>query len=301
MGSVFPIGAEPGWTTALRTTGIPDTTEFAGLLPTEIDRVYLQADLSAIAPGPLVPAVELRLGRMAARESRAQASTYRFSSATIAAAVAGGETAESLRAFLGEISLTGIPQPLDYLIEREAARHGLVRVGVDPATGHTRVESPDADLLATIAVDQAVRAVGLVADGDALISRVARDAVYWTLADARYPVVAIDAAGAAERPVRRDAPPPMAGAGADYRRLIGVLRAAQNDGSDAAWLQRELDRAVRERRAMTIVVAMPGGATREFLLEVTGLGGGRLRGRDRMSDVERTVPVSSILRAVPAE
>lgn len=299
-GLYAPSGAEPDWTTALRASGTPATTALAELLPAEIDRVYLQADLSAIAPGPLAPALELRLRRMATRESRAQASTYRFSPASIAAAVAAGETAASLRAFLGELSLTGIPQPLDYLIDQETARHGLVRVGVDPATGRTRVESPDAELLATIAVDQAVRAVGLVADGDALASRVGRDAVYWTLADARYPVVAVDVTGRPERPVRREPPAPGTGAApADYRRLIAVLRAAQDDGSDAAWLARELDRAVRERQTMAVVIAMPGGATREFLLEVTGLGGGRLRGRDRNADVERTVPVSSIVSARP--
>ncbi|MEN2740286.1 helicase-associated domain-containing protein [Microbacterium sp. X-17] len=300
-GLYAPSGAEPDWTTALRRTGTPATAAFAELLPAEIDRVYLQADLSAIAPGPLAPAIELRLRRMAVRESRAQASTYRFTPASVASAVALGETAASLRAFLGGISLTGIPQPLDYLVEQESARHGLVRVGVDPASGRTRIESADRELLAAIAVDQALRPVGLVPDGDALASRVGRDAVYWTLADARYPVVAVDAAGAAERPVRREPPAASRPATPDYGRLVAVLRAAQDDGSDAAWLQRELDRAARERQTMTVVVAMPGGATREFLLEVTGLGGGRLRGRDRSADVERTLPVASIVSARPAE
>jgi len=294
-------GAEPVWTRALRTTGLPATGRLAALLPAEIDRIYLQADLSAIAPGPLLPELELRLRRMAVRESRAQASTYRFTPASISGAVAAGETSASLREFLSGISLTGIPQPLGYLIEQETARHGLVRVGVDAASGRTRVESADAELLATIAVDQALRAVGLVPDAGGLASRVPRDAVYWTLVDARYPVVAVDAAGAVARPVRRE--PPAAGRApkADYGRLVAVLRAGQDEDSDAAWLQRELDRAARERQTLTVVVAMPGGATREFLLEVTGLGGGRLRGRDRSADVERTLPVTSIVSARAAD
>jgi hypothetical protein len=39
---------------------------------------------------------------------------------------------------------------------------------------------------------------------------------------------------------------------------------------------------------------MPDGTEREFTIEATGLGGGRLRGLDRAVDVERTLPVSSI-------
>ena len=153
----------------------------AAYLPAEIDRVYLQADLTAIAPGPLAPALDLRLRVIAVRESRAQASTYRFTAESVGAGMTEGETAASIREFLADLSLTGIPQPLDYLIESTAARHGLVRVRTDDATGRTRVESPDAGLLETIAVDQALRPLGLlVLEGDdALSSRVARDAVYW--------------------------------------------------------------------------------------------------------------------------
>ncbi len=39
-----------------------------------------------------------------------------------------GETASSILEFLGAVSLTGMPQPLEYLIESTATRHGLVRV-----------------------------------------------------------------------------------------------------------------------------------------------------------------------------
>jgi hypothetical protein len=40
---------------------------------------------------------------------------------------------------------------------------------------------------------------------------------------------------------------------------------------------------------------MPGGDERALTLEATGLGGGRLRGRDRAADIERTLPVTSIV------
>ncbi|KAF2413152.1 hypothetical protein B1729_11385 [Microbacterium sp. B35-04] len=292
--------AEFPWTAALRAGEPADAATMAAYLPAEIDRVYLQADLTAIAPGPLAPALDLRLRSIAVRESRAQASTYRFTAASVGAGMTEGETAASMRAFLAELSLTGIPQPLDYLIESTAARHGLVRVSADDATGRTRVDSSDAGLLEAIAIDQALRPLGLlVLEGDhALSSRVARDAVYWSLADARYPVVALDATGAPESIHRRTAATPSVPAAAPeatYARLIRTLRGGHGTQGEAGWLERELEQAVRARAEIVVVVRMPDGAERSFTLEAAGLGGGRLRGRDRAADIERTLPVSSIV------
>lgn len=282
------------WGADLRAGRDTDAAALAELLPAEIDRIYLQADLSAIAPGPLVPALDLRLRRIAVRESRAQASTYRFSTESIAAGLTEGETAPSITTFLSQLSLTGIPQPLAYLVESTAARHGLVRVGHEGV--RTRIESSDAALLAAIEVDQSLRALGLVRDEDVLLSRVARDAVYWSLADARYPVSAHDGSGRVE-PLHRarlaadepaSATPPL------YADLVARLRAAQGPDAEAAWRERELDQAVRARTVIAVVVRLPDGSSREFVLEATGLGGGRLRGRDRAADIERTLPVASI-------
>ena len=296
-------GIEPSWTAGIRQGSEIDVSTLAEHLPAEIDRVYLQADLTAIAPGPLAPALELRLRAIAVRESRAQASTYRFTAESLAAGLTEGETAESMRAFLSGLSLTGIPQPLEYLIESTAARHGLVRVRTDEASDRTRVLGADPGILDAIAVDQALRPLGLVRDGHELVSRVARDAVYWSLADARYPVVAIDASGAPESLHRRtgrfaaeeEKTPREAYAG-----LVATLRASLGTDGDAAWLDRELDQAVRGRAVIVVVVRLPGGDERSFTLEASGLGGGRLRGRDRAADIERTLPVSSIVSVRPA-
>ncbi|GAA3213212.1 helicase-associated domain-containing protein [Microbacterium terregens] len=302
-GLITPAGTEPAWTSSLRAGGEPDTETLAAHLPAEIDRVYLQADLTAIAPGPLAPALDLRLRTIAVRESRAQASTYRFSTESLGAGMTEGETAESIRSFLGAISLTGIPQPLDYLVDSTAARHGLIRVRTDEASGRTRLEATDLALRDTILVDQALRPLGFVRDGHELVSRAVRDSVYWALADARYPVVALDAAGAPES-LHRRARAAEAAAPAEprdvYARLIGALRAGHESDADAAWLGRELEQAVRMKSAIIVVVLMPDGTERSLTLEASGLGGGRLRGRDRGADVERTLPVSSIVSVRPA-
>lgn len=302
-GLLAPDPSEFAWTAALRAGGPADPSGLAAHLPSEIDRVYLQADLTAIAPGPLAPALDLRLRGVALRESRAQASTYRFTAESLGAGMTEGETAGSITEFLSGLSLTGIPQPLAYLIESTAARHGLVRVGVDAATGRTRIQTADRSLRDTIAVDQALRPLGLLSEADGLVSRAPRDAVYWTLADARYPVVALDDDGAPELVRRRTAaavPPPPATPSQTYQRLIATLRGGHGTEGEEGWLGRELEQAVRARSEIVVVVRMPDGSERALTLEASGLGGGRLRGRDRAADIERTLPVSSILSVRPA-
>ncbi|MGI6877816.1 helicase-associated domain-containing protein [Microbacterium sp. gxy059] len=285
--------SEPAWAAPLRRGDDPDPAPLVALLPPEVDRIFLQNDLTAISPGPLAAHHDVRLRGMAVRESHAQASTYRFTESSLARALQTGETAEGILSFLSEVSLTGVPQPLSYLVERQATRYGLVRVSLDPTTGHTVVSSPDHDLLRTIAVDQSLSALALVADDRLLRTRAPRDVVLWTLADARYPAIAIDEDGrpvTAPRHQVADDPQPAS----RYAELIARLRADSGAGDDRAWLERELDQAVRERAIVSVDVEMPGGEIRTLVLEATGIGGGRLRGRDPAADVERTLPISLI-------
>lgn len=300
-----------------------DATEWAGLLwasttdpaaaqaslgarlPSEVESVYLQNDLTAIAPGPLAPALDLRLRTMARRESHAQASTYRFTAETISAAVTAGETAESMRSFLTTISVTGMPQPLDYLITSATERHGMIRVRAQDSPSRTPdgpalctlVTTDDPALVDTLLVDQSLQALGLVRGAEGLESRVARDVVYWSLIDARYPAAAIDETGAVA-PLHRHRI--AAGGTADptpaelYEQLVATLRSAPTLEGDAAWRTRELEIAVRARETLTLVVAHPSGEERAFTMELTGIGGGRVRGRDKLADLERTLPLSSI-------
>lgn len=297
LGLVADDGTEPAWATPLRDGLDADPAALTALLPAEVDRIFLQNDLSAISPGPLAPALDVRLRTVAARESAAQASTYRFTPESVARALVAGETEESLVDFLESISLTGIPQPLRYLVAQTAQRHGLVRVSTDSETGRTRIESADPHLIEAIAVDQALRPLGLATHVGSLTTRVGRDTVYWALTDARYPATLVDEDGTVLTGERHAAAPSPADDPPDYTSLIAALRSHQGPDADAAWLDRELEAAVRAKAVLQVTVGMPDGSTRELLLEATGLGGGRLRGRDKAADVERTLPVSSIRAA----
>lgn len=280
----------------------------ADLLPAEVEQVYLQHDLSVVAPGPLTPRVDARLRSIADAESRAIASSYRVSTSSINRAMASGETAESILEFLRSISLTGIPQPLDYLVGEAAARYGQVRVGVvdDPATEtKSYLRSDDEHLLGTIMVDQNLSALGFTRHGVArLESRFPRDVVFWSLSDARYPIAAEDAAGeiiALRR--QRTARSTAAGAVNPVETLIERLRLGgepEEGEAGQAWLIRQLDVAIKARAALTVSVSMPNGSVIDYQLEPTSVAGGRLRGRDKKSAIERTLPLASIAGLGPA-
>lgn len=274
--------------------------------PAQVRGVYLQHDLTVISPGPLAPDLEARLRGMADLESRALASTFRFSPASIDRAITAGESASSIRDFLAGISLTGLPQPLDYLITDVTERHGRVRVrAVDDGDARSAIHSADATLLRTIQVDQSLSSLRLApVHADELRSRFPRDVVFWALSDARYPVVAEDDDGVpvALRRQRYAHPHPVASRDQD-RELVERLRAvdeATTDDTGEQWLARQLDQAVRARQTVIVEVAMPDGRTVDYLLEPTGVGGGRLRGRDRAADIERTLPLSSVKGVRPA-
>ncbi|MFE6997524.1 helicase-associated domain-containing protein [Microbacterium sp. NPDC057659] len=294
LGLIAADGSEPAWAAALRKGAEADATALGSLVPAEVDKVFLQNDLTAIAPGPLQPGLEVRLRGMAERDS-AQSSSYRFTAESVNRALIEGETEASVLEFLADLSLTGLPQPLSYLVTQTAQRHGLVRVWASDRG--TVVTSSDPHLVEAIGIDRGLRPLGLTAEDGMLVSRVSAETVYWAMVDARYPATLVDAEGSAIS-MRRTPPVESAVAALpSYDDLIARLRERQGPDADAAWLDRELEAAVRAKALLIVEVGMPDGSTRELLLEATGLGGGRLRGLDRGADVERTLPVRSI-RAV---
>ncbi len=105
----------------------------APLLPEPLDHVLLQADLTAVAPGPLQRPLAAVLGVLADVESKGGATVYRFTPASVRRALDAGRTAADLHAFLAAHARTPVPQPLAYLIDDVARRHGRLRVGAASA------------------------------------------------------------------------------------------------------------------------------------------------------------------------
>lgn len=270
----------------------------AAHVPPATASVYLQPDLSVVAPGPLTAAVERRLRSVATIERAGIASQWRISPRSIAAGLAAGADADDLVAMLEAISLTGLPQPVAYLVRDTAQRFGSLRVrGVDPlAEGGARSQarSDDAALIRTLAVDRALAQLGPQQSGPHRVTfRVSAEEALDALLDERYPAVLEHEDGALARPRPERAPSRER----EPHRLVARLRDAGFEVGEAerAWLERQLLEAVRERVPVRLTVTTASDPVDVELVPLA-VANGRLRARDARRDVERTLPLSAITR-----
>jgi hypothetical protein len=75
-------------------------------LPSPVDHILIQADNSAIAPGPLTVDLANSMGTIADIESRGGATVYRFSESSIRRGLDHGQTGEMIKEFLKRTSKT---------------------------------------------------------------------------------------------------------------------------------------------------------------------------------------------------
>jgi hypothetical protein len=136
---VTGLGALSGHARALLSGGDVGKA-LAAVLPEPVDHVLIQADLTAVAPGPLISDLARELALAADVESTGGATVYRFTPTSVRRALDAGRGALELIDLLKRHSATDVPQPLSYLIEDVARRHGRLRVGV--ASAYVRCDDP---------------------------------------------------------------------------------------------------------------------------------------------------------------
>ncbi len=130
----------------------------APALPAPIEHVLIQADLTAVAPGPLLPHIARELGLLADVESAGAATVYRFSEASLRRAFDAGRTAVELHQLIEGLARGTVPQGLTYLIDDIARRHGRLRAGA--AAGYLRSDDPA--LLAEVVANRRTASAALV-------------------------------------------------------------------------------------------------------------------------------------------
>ncbi len=157
IGSEYAAAARAGDEAALRAYQQEVADALTPALPTPIDYVIIQADLTAVAPGPLVGAVARDLALVADVESAGAATVYRFSEASLRRAFDAGRSALDLHQFIGGLSRGQVPQSLTYLIDDIARRYGRLRAG----TAGSYLRSEDTGLLAQVVADRRTAAAGL--------------------------------------------------------------------------------------------------------------------------------------------
>ena len=185
----------------------PWPPELAELFPAPVEAVVIQADLTAVAPGPLDHTVAAELRLLADQESRGAGGVYRFSPASLRRAYDRGWSAAEVHDWLARHSATAVPQPLAYLVDDVGRQHGSIRVG--PAAAVLQLE--DAAQAAALLKHPRAGELGLrqVAP-TVLVAAVEEPELVALLQEAGHAPVVEDAAGRALRPPARLRVPPPA-------------------------------------------------------------------------------------------
>lgn len=240
------LQAEPEAALAIAETDLPDP----------VRGIYLQPDLSIVVPGPLPHEDELLLHAIAETEQLGPAASLRVGTDRLGRAVRrGGYTAAGIREQLQRLSLTGVPQPLEYLLRELAAKFDDPGAEAQGEAGRNRADSVAEPPPAPQPASQST-------------SRPA--------------------------PRNRHAERAETAAARDPREaLVDRVYAAVHEAGSEDDLTRRLKLAIRDRSAVQ-VTAVAGSSRHVFTLMPVSLQGGRLRATDQQAGVERTLPVSAI-------
>ncbi|MFF0423321.1 helicase-associated domain-containing protein [Streptomyces sp. NPDC004520] len=297
-------------------------TLLAPLLPEAVDHVLLQADLTAVAPGPLRRPLADALSVLADVESKGGATVYRFTPGSVRRALDSGRSASDLHDFLTAHSRTPVPQPLAYLIDDVARKHGHLRIGA--ASAYVRCD--DDAVLGEILADRRSAALGLrrlaptvlaaQADPASLLDGL-RAMGYAPAAESAEGDVLVTRADAYRTPARTAPVPVPDGPPAPDTTLLGAAVKAIRAGDRAATAVRKEPAApveaagglprtsAAETLATVQAAAMTGsavwigyvnaeGAASQRVIAPVRVEGGFVTGYDHTADEVRTYPLHRI-------
>ena len=292
----------------------------AAALPEAVSEVIVQADLTILAPGPLVPDLAAEFALLADVESAGAATTYRVTETSLRRALDAGRTASGLRDLLARTSITPVPQSLDYLVEDVARRHGRLRVGT--AMSFLRCDDPSliAQVLGSPAADNC--ALRMVAP-TVLISQARPLDLVEALREDGYAPVVEDTSGsvvALTRPVARVHPSPTrrtpriparVPGPADLRAAVTAMRAndrvrsarsgGSGSGSEGAGAYTgeaaiaRLHEAASTGTAVTVSVVDAQGRSTVRLVVPASVGGGRIEGIEPDTAEAVTLPLHRVI------
>jgi len=290
-------------------------------LPEPVEHVLLQADLTAIAPGPLAGGLATFMRLVADVESRGGATVYRFTPESVRRCLDAGWSVDQVLGALADASQTPLPQPLDYLVRDVARRHGQARVG----SVRAYVRSDDETTLGSMLADRDLSALQLRRIAPTvLVSPVAaetvldflRDHGYAPAAEAPDGGVVVPSMGRHRTPTQRR-PRTVTDHVADDEHvsaLVGALRA----GEEAAAYQREqlagrqgptlpstdptttlavLRDAAADRQAVWLGYSDADGQVRRLLFYPDRVEGGRVHGT--ADGTSRTLSIHRVTGAAP--
>ena len=319
------LGALTMFGGALRAESDDSPADLLGAgLPEPVDHVLIQADLTAVAPGPLVTPIADAVGSIAEVESTGGATVYRFTDASIQRAFDAGHGADDVHRLLARVSRTPVPQPLTYLVDEVGRRHGRVRVSAvasvirvdDPATGDVLMGNAKLGVLALRRLAPTI-----------LGSKRAPQSVLDALRDAGHAAVAEGLEGEllirepsnqrapVYRTARRPAGPPASDAALEA--MVRSLRAGErvranrpvrDDPNRPALVPRKpvetvalLTETAANAQTVWIGYVDNNGGASERLVDPLRVQGGWLTAYDHVRDAVRTFAVHRITGVAPVE
>ncbi|WP_328949800.1 helicase C-terminal domain-containing protein [Streptomyces sp. NBC_00184] len=316
-------GALASQTRALLSGGRAEAAaRLAPLIPEPLDHVLLQADLTAVAPGPLERPLADMLSALADIESKGGATVYRFTPGSVRRALDAGQSAADLHAFLAAHSRTPVPQPLSYLIDDVSRRHGHLRIGA--ASSYVRCD--DEAVLNEILADKrsatlrlrrlAPTALAAQIDPASLLDGL-REMGYAPAAESAEGDVLITRAGAVRTPPRTAPVPVPEGPPLPDPTLLGAAVRAIRAGDTAATVVHKetgpsasaagaLPRTTSAETLVTVqAAAMTGsaiwigyvnaeGAASQRVIAPVRVEGGYVTAYDHTADEVRTYPLHRI-------
>ncbi|MFL6240398.1 MAG: helicase-associated domain-containing protein [Actinomycetes bacterium] len=289
------------------------------LLPDPIDSIVIQGDLTAVAPGRLTRELARELSLLADVESTGHATVYRFSAQSVRRALDAGRSASDVHDLLTKMSTTPVPQPLTYLVDDIARRHGRVRVG----TASAYIRCDDDSIVGELLADRRLNGLGLrrlaptVVSVNASAARalsVLRESGYAPAAESEAGDVVIQRPG--ERRTARARPPtPLREPGAPAPAVLEAAVRALRAGDHAATTPRRLiteppsavmpatssagtlfalQQAANDGRPLWIGYVNAQGAASQRVVEPVSVSGGYLRAFDHLRDEVRTFAIHRI-------
>lgn len=226
----------------------------AELPPQQQTLVYLQPDQTLLCPGPAAPPLANTLWLLAEPEQLELASTWRISDNSLRLAIAAGMSPEEILQRLTEISLTGIPQPLQFTLTEMSAAHAERTDSATPLP-------PGTDTAPRQRIQRDTQADPLQ---DQLLDRLLPKQL------TPLPQIITETAFV-------------------HNKILQLI--AQKPGGDT--ITNALQFAARNSITVTVEVTARD-KTHSFTLVPRTVGSGRLRGADPQNEVERTIPLSAI-------
>lgn len=302
LSASLPAAAQPlDYAGSAATVSADFAETISELLPDYAESVVIQSDLTAVATGPVHPDLAQRLDSLADIETRGQGTVYRFTEKSIERALHTGLSRTDIVDTLRECSSTGVPQPLEFLIDGVASR--LNRVQVASARGAVIVDDPD-ELDALLADPLLI---------PAQLTRVAPTVALAGISSDRLRVL-LEGAGTStltEAPTAQPQRAPKQTAPAVTRRtariadadldryIAGVRSSAEADDGDPASTSGILRSAIDRQQSVAVTLARADGSSTTITLTPTAITGGRVRGTRNGSEIAASL--SRIISVTPAE